>query len=69
MNNDGYQSGEGGDKQSTGDVTKSTESLSMKEKEASAVVMPTDNKPADKPYSGMGKEDLLRFSDTPFWTH
>jgi len=21
----------------------------------------------DKPYSGMGKEDLVRFSDTPFW--
>ena len=21
----------------------------------------------DKPYSGMNKEDLLRFSDTPFW--
>jgi len=23
--------------------------------------------PRDKPYAGMGKEDLLRFSDTPFW--
>ena len=21
----------------------------------------------DKPYAGMGKEDLLRFSQTPFW--
>ena len=23
----------------------------------------------DKPYSGMNKEDLLRFSDTPFWNN
>ncbi|KAK2140377.1 hypothetical protein LSH36_1373g00000 [Paralvinella palmiformis] len=23
--------------------------------------------PADKPYAGMGKEDLMRFSQTPFW--
>jgi hypothetical protein len=22
---------------------------------------------ADRPYADMGKEDLLRFSDTPFW--
>ena len=24
---------------------------------------------ADKPYSGMGKEDVLRFSNTPFWNN
>ena len=26
-----------------------------------------ENTMADKPYPGMTKEELLRFSDTPFW--
>ena len=29
--------------------------------------VPEEKPRAEKPYAGMGKEDLLRFSDTPFW--
>jgi len=39
----------------------------VEEKSPEAVVVVVNAEPADKPYSGMGKEDLLRFSETPFW--
>ena len=34
---------------------------------SSHIDMTKVSEPALKPYSGMGKDDLLRFSQTPFW--
>ena len=37
---------------------------------ATALEVPLgDDQPEDKPFSGMNKEELLRFSDTPFWNN
>lgn len=63
---------------SNGDVAKTNSVAGEKALEASgsgdaaldniSVTMSMDAKePATKPYAGMGKEDLLRFSQTPFW--
>ena len=35
--------------------------------DSTSIDMPKEKLVADKPYAGMGKEDLLRFSQTPFW--
>ena len=61
MENKGFE-GEGSQEEGPNAVIDRSEAdLSTK------VDVPADKVLPDKPYPGMTKEELLRFSDTPFW--
>ena len=73
MDNKAFDTDTAGEEQAIKDVSVTVENGSTKKNPFDAgftnVVDDTEQpkEPATKPYAGMGKEDLLRFSDTPFW--
>ena len=52
-----------------GGMTSSSPPPKYEEAEHHSVNISHESLVPDKPYSGMNKEELLRFSDTPFWNN